>query len=86
MTAMRLLHSLRAQHYARRCETHGHLCALIAAHARAQVGPAAWKRTGAGQSVAPEAEVPGTQDAIAANYATTRSHRRTVRTREPNEG
>ena len=83
--AMHLLHSLRAAHYAGRCESPGHLCALIAAHVRMGIGPAAWKRTGATPSVGSQTKPPGMQDAVAASYAATPVRGRTVRTRRPDE-
>ena len=86
MPAMHLLHSLRAAHYAGRCESPGRLCALIAAHARAGIGPVAWKRTDASQAVISEAEASGMQDAVAANYAVIRAQGRTPRIRRPDEG
>ena len=86
MPSMHILYSLRAEHYARQCESHGRLCALIAAHAHTGIGLVAWKRTDAAQSVVSEAETPGMQDAIAANYAMTRAQGRAARTRRPDEG
>ena len=85
MPAMDLLHSLRAVHYAGRCESHGRLCALIAAHARTGIGLLAWKRTDASQAVTSEAEASGMQDAIVASYAVPPVQGRTVRTRRPGE-
>ena len=86
MPAMHLLYSLRAAHYARECGSHRRLCALIAAHhVRTGIGPVAWKRADATQSVVSEAESPGMQDAIAASYAVTPVPGRTARTRRPDE-
>ena len=86
MPAMHLLYSLRAAHYARECGSHRRLCALIAAHhVRTGIGPVAWKRAAATQSVVSEAESPGMQDAIAASYAVPPVQGRTARTRMPDE-
>ena len=85
--AMHLLHSLRAAHYARECESRVHLCALIAAHhARTGIVPVAWRRTEAAQSAGSEADVSGMRDAITANYAATGAQGRTVRTRRLDGG
>ena len=86
MPAMHLLYSLRAVHYAGRCGSPGRLCTLIAAHARAGIGPVAWTRTDASRAVVSDAEASGMQDSVAANYAVTRAQGRTPRTRRPDEG
>ena len=85
MPAMHLLYSLRAVHSVRECGSHPRLCALIAAHARTGIGPVAWKRTAATQSVVSEAESHGIQDAVAASYAVTPAQGRTARTRRPSK-
>lgn len=86
MSAMHLLYSLRAAHYARECGSHRRLCALIAAHhLRTGIGPVAWTRTAATQSVVSEAEASGMQDAIAASYAVPPVQGRTVRAGRPDE-
>ena len=78
--AMHALLPLRAAHYLRLCASHGHLCDLIAAHARIRTEPAARTRTDARARSNQAPAAPVMQDTLAADDAALHAQLRTART------